>query len=147
MRKRHVRSQPLILIAGGRFPQMLDLLRGLKIGVPSGCLGERSIFEIIMLSDRSDHPLPLTTRNDLLVLTTEASTTLSTVVVCVRQMAALSLLNDNEHGHSMTYHWETWQNNESRRIDILNLPNRTFTKMFTLSGQKIFLIRSKNPHN
>ena len=31
---------------GGRFPQILDLFQGLKVGVPSGCLTETSIFKI-----------------------------------------------------------------------------------------------------
>ena len=33
-----------LVMTGGRFPQILDLSQGLKIGVPSGCLGETSIF-------------------------------------------------------------------------------------------------------
>ena len=32
---------------GVRFPQILDLFQGLKIGVPTGCLGETSIFKIM----------------------------------------------------------------------------------------------------
>ena len=40
------RSQPSDK-EGGRFPQILDLSQGLKIGVPSGCLGKTSIFKII----------------------------------------------------------------------------------------------------
>ena len=36
---------------GGRLPQILDLFQGLKIAVPSGCLGETSIFKIIMTDD------------------------------------------------------------------------------------------------
>ena len=35
----------------GRFPQILDLFQGLKIGVPSGCLSETSIFKIIVIYD------------------------------------------------------------------------------------------------
>ena len=35
-------SQPPDKVGG--FPQILDLFQGLKIGVPSGCLGETSIF-------------------------------------------------------------------------------------------------------
>jgi len=38
-------------ITGGRFPQILDLYKGLKIEVLSGCLGETSIFKIIMIYD------------------------------------------------------------------------------------------------
>ena len=37
--------------SGGRFPLILDLFQGLKIGVPSGCVGETSIFKIIMIDD------------------------------------------------------------------------------------------------
>ena len=37
-----------LLIMGGRFPQILDLFHGLKIGVPSGCLGETSIFKLMI---------------------------------------------------------------------------------------------------
>jgi len=39
-------SRPVasLLIALGRFPQILDLFQDLKIEVPSGCLGETSIF-------------------------------------------------------------------------------------------------------
>ena len=44
-----VRSQPST--GGGRFPQILDLFRDLKIEVPSGCLGETSISKIIMIDD------------------------------------------------------------------------------------------------
>jgi len=36
-------------ITRDRFPKIWDLLQGLKIGVPSGCLGETSIFKIIMI--------------------------------------------------------------------------------------------------
>jgi len=42
-----------LLIMGGRFHQVLDLFQGLKIGVPSGCLGEILIFKIIMIDDVS----------------------------------------------------------------------------------------------
>ena len=36
----------------GRFiSQILDLVRGSKIGVPSDCLGETSIFKIISIDD------------------------------------------------------------------------------------------------
>jgi len=38
-----------VLIGEGRSPQIMDLFRGLKIGVPSGCLGETSNFKIINL--------------------------------------------------------------------------------------------------
>jgi len=48
---RAVRSVANLLITGGRFPQILDLFRGLKIGVPTGCLGETSILKIIMIDD------------------------------------------------------------------------------------------------
>ena len=34
----------MLLITGGRFPQILDLFQHLKIGVSSGCLGETSKF-------------------------------------------------------------------------------------------------------
>jgi len=37
-----------LLIMDGRFPQILELFHGMKIGVTSGCLGETSIFKIIM---------------------------------------------------------------------------------------------------
>jgi len=40
-----------LLIARGRFPKILGLFQGLKIGVPSGCLEETSVFEIIMIDD------------------------------------------------------------------------------------------------
>jgi len=30
----------------------LDLFQGLKIGVPSGCLGETSLFKTLMTDDR-----------------------------------------------------------------------------------------------
>ena len=42
-----------LLITGGRFHQILDLLSfyGSKIGVPSGCLGETLMFKIIMIDD------------------------------------------------------------------------------------------------
>ena len=36
---------------GGHFPQILDLFQCLKIGLPSGCLGETSIFKVIMIDD------------------------------------------------------------------------------------------------
>jgi len=36
---------------GASFPRILDLFRGLKIGVPSGCLGETSILKKIMIDD------------------------------------------------------------------------------------------------
>jgi len=39
------------LIKGGCFPRILDLSQGLKIGVPSGCLGKTSISKIIMVDD------------------------------------------------------------------------------------------------
>ena len=42
------RSQPSDNGWRGRFPQILDLFEGLKIGVPSGCLGETSIFRIMI---------------------------------------------------------------------------------------------------
>ena len=45
----HSHSQPSD--SGSRFPQILDLFQGLKIGVPSGCLGETSIFKVIMIDD------------------------------------------------------------------------------------------------
>ena len=35
----------------GRFCEILDFFKGLKIGVPSGCLEETSIFKIIMIDD------------------------------------------------------------------------------------------------
>jgi len=34
-----------LLITEGRFPQILDLFQGLKIRVPSGCLGDTLIFK------------------------------------------------------------------------------------------------------
>jgi len=36
---------------GGRFPQILDLFQGLKIGVPSGCLRETSTLKTIVIDD------------------------------------------------------------------------------------------------
>jgi len=39
----------LLVTGGGRFPQISDLSKGLKIGVPSGCLWETWIFKIIMI--------------------------------------------------------------------------------------------------
>jgi len=36
---------------GGRFPQIPDLFRRLKISIPSGCLKETSIFKIIIIDD------------------------------------------------------------------------------------------------
>jgi len=46
-------SRPVasLLITEGRFPQISDLLQGFKIGFPSGCLGETSIFKMIMIDD------------------------------------------------------------------------------------------------
>ena len=38
-----------LLITGGHFLQIFHLFQGLKIGVPSGCLGETLFFEIINL--------------------------------------------------------------------------------------------------
>ena len=38
------RAVASLLITGGRFPQILDLFQGFKLGVPSGCLGETSSF-------------------------------------------------------------------------------------------------------
>jgi len=40
-----------LLIMRGRFPKILDLFKGLKIGFPSSCLRETSIFKIIMIDD------------------------------------------------------------------------------------------------
>ena len=37
------------------FSQILDLFQALKIGVPSGCLEETSIFKIIMIDDLLAH--------------------------------------------------------------------------------------------
>ena len=51
---RHTRTKPIasiLIMAGGRFPKILDFFQGLKIGVPSGCLGETSVFKIIMTDD------------------------------------------------------------------------------------------------
>jgi len=45
--KLQTRSQPSD--KGGRFNQILDLFQGFKIGVPSGCLEEPSIFKITNL--------------------------------------------------------------------------------------------------
>jgi len=54
--KQHSRPVASLLIMDGCFSQILDLFRGLTIGVPSGCLGssqwlsclgETSIFKII----------------------------------------------------------------------------------------------------
>ena len=39
------------LIMGGHFRQILDLFQVLKIGVPNGCLGETSVFKIVMIDD------------------------------------------------------------------------------------------------
>jgi len=47
----YLRPIASLLITGGRFPQILDLFQGLKIEVPSGCLGETSIFKIIVIDD------------------------------------------------------------------------------------------------
>ena len=41
----------LITGGGGRFSSDFDLYQGLKIGVPSGCPGETSIFKMIMTDD------------------------------------------------------------------------------------------------
>ena len=38
----------LITAGGGSFPQILDLLGGLKIGVPSGCPGEPGVFKVMI---------------------------------------------------------------------------------------------------
>ena len=46
-------SQPSDNRGGGRFPQILDLFQGLKIGVRIGCLGETLIIKITMLDDVS----------------------------------------------------------------------------------------------
>ena len=43
---------------GGSFSSDFGPFKGLKIGVPSGCLGETSIFKMIMIDDvtlRSTH--------------------------------------------------------------------------------------------
>ena len=32
-------------------PRIVDLFQGVKTGVPSGCLGETSVFKIIMTDD------------------------------------------------------------------------------------------------
>jgi len=45
------RIQPSDNGVGGHFTQILDLFQGLKIGVPSGCLGKTSIFKIIVIDD------------------------------------------------------------------------------------------------
>ena len=37
-----------LLITGGHFPQILDFFQGLKLWVPSSCVEETSIFEIMM---------------------------------------------------------------------------------------------------
>ena len=37
-----------LLIMGGHFPQIMELFQGLKIGVPSGCPEETSIFKIMI---------------------------------------------------------------------------------------------------
>jgi len=42
------RSQPSDNGRWGHFPKILDLFQGLKIGVPSDCLGETSIFKIMI---------------------------------------------------------------------------------------------------
>jgi len=46
-------SRPVtsLLVTGGRFLQILDLFKGLKIGVPSGCQGATSIFKIVTIND------------------------------------------------------------------------------------------------
>ena len=36
---------------GGRFSHNLDLFQDLKIGVPSGCLGETSVFKITVIDN------------------------------------------------------------------------------------------------
>ena len=46
MNTSQARSQPSD--DGGRFLQILDLFQSLKIGVPSGCLGETLTFKIII---------------------------------------------------------------------------------------------------
>ena len=40
-----------LLITGGSFSSDFERFQGLKIGVASGCLGETSIFKIIMIDD------------------------------------------------------------------------------------------------
>jgi len=40
-----------LLKTGGRFLQILDFFQGLKIGVPSGCPRETSIFKIIIIDN------------------------------------------------------------------------------------------------
>ena len=48
---RHTRTKPIasiLIMAGGRFPKILDFFQGLKIGVPSGRLEETSIFKIMI---------------------------------------------------------------------------------------------------
>jgi len=46
------RSQPSD-DGGGSFSQILGIFQGLEIGLPSGCLGETSIFKIITIDDVS----------------------------------------------------------------------------------------------
>ena len=43
-KRTYTRPVASLLIALGRFPQILDLFQDLKIEVPSGCLGETSVF-------------------------------------------------------------------------------------------------------
>ena len=49
---KYIRPVTSLLMTGGRFPQILDLFQGLKIGVPSGCnIGETSFIKIIVIDD------------------------------------------------------------------------------------------------
>jgi len=41
----------LVTVGGGRFPKIFDVFQGLKIGIPSGCLQETSIFKILLIDD------------------------------------------------------------------------------------------------
>ena len=43
-----IRTVASVLIRRGRFRKILDLCQGSKIGVPSGCLEEISIFKITL---------------------------------------------------------------------------------------------------
>jgi len=50
--KQYTRTRPVAsLVIMGRCAKILDLSQGLKIGDPSSCLEETSIFKIIMIDD------------------------------------------------------------------------------------------------
>ena len=50
------------------FSQILDLFQALKIGVPSGCLEETSIFKIVMIDDVKARIFSLFHRRKIIII-------------------------------------------------------------------------------